>query len=65
MIFGTAHVVCGAGCVKQYGVRPSLQPALAGLLLCDRWAEMSISCCNSCILQVNVGSATLSAYIGS
>jgi len=23
---GTAHIVCGAGCMKRYGVRPSVCP---------------------------------------
>jgi len=74
---GTSYIVCGAGFIKRYSVRPSVclsvpawdclsigvKPAVAGLLL---WAQRAGDI--NWLLQqwrVNAGSATLSAYVGS
>ena len=76
-IIGTAHVVIGAGSMRRYGVRPSVRqslparahsskPAAVGLLLWARPAgDIDRLLRQGGVQQVNAGSATLSAYVGS
>jgi len=70
IVVGTARIVCGAGSMKQYGVRPSVpawahssKSSAAGLLL---WAQQAEDIDR--LLQqrwADAGSATLSAYSAS
>ena len=67
-LIGTVHILCGAGFMKQYSVRPSVCPSMGPQqqTRCYRFAAVGRRC--RCIVQqrrANVGSATLSAYVGS
>ena len=71
-IIRTARVVCAAGSMKRFGVRPSVcratlahdsKPVAAGLLLWARLAENIDQLMQQ--RRANAGSATLSAYAGS
>ena len=70
-VIGIAHIVCEAGSMKRYGVRPSLSSSVSfmhGLLEVCCWGpggqEISIDCCSSGVRRANADSATLSAYVG-
>jgi len=55
----------GTGSMKRYGVRPSVRPSAADLLLWAGGQEILIDCCSSGVRLANASSATLSAYVGS
>jgi len=75
----TVRIVCGAGSMKRYGVRPSVRPFVCPSVCPSMGPQQQTPCCSLLLWtrwavnidrllqqrRVNAGSATLSACVGS